>query len=121
MRNLLTGFVLSVALGTVAPLLADDLAASSFDKEPAPSVSRLPNSVGQSAYEKDSLSSPNHPMTLAQQRIFERATIEAHDRLVRMETRHRDGISIQRPSTYVGGVMVPNTYWMGIWHNRAWP
>ena len=100
MRNLLTGFVLSVALGTAAPLLAENPVSSSFDKEPAPPVSRLPNSVGQSSYERDSLSSSNLPMTLAQQRIFERASTEAHERLVRMETRHREGISIQRPSIY---------------------
>ncbi len=60
-------------------------------------------------------------MTLAQQRIFERATIEAHERLARIESRHRDGISIQRPSVYVGGVIAPNTFWMGNWHYRACP
>jgi hypothetical protein len=121
MRNLLTGFMLSVALGTTAPLLADNPASSSFDKEPAPAVSRLPDSVGQSSYEKDSLSSSNRPMTLAQQRIFERATIEGRERLARMEIRHRDGVSIQRPSVYVGGVIMPNTFWMGNWHYRVAP
>ncbi len=121
MRNLLTGFVLSVALGTAAPLLADNPAASSFEREPAPPVSRLPEPVGQSSYERDSLSSSNRPMTLAQQRIFERATIEAHERLARIESRHREGISIQRPSVYVGGVIAPNTFWMGNWHYRGCP
>jgi hypothetical protein len=94
MRNLLTGFGLCVALGTAAPLLA---------QSPDPSV-----------YEKDAATSRH--MTAAEQRIYERASFEARERMARIESRHRNGISIQRPAVYSGGIIVPDTLFVGPWH-----
>lgn len=95
MRKLLTGFGLCVALGAAAPLLA---------QSPDPSV-----------YERDSPTSAKH-LTIAQERIFERASFEAHQRMARIESRHRNGITLSRPAVYSGGVLVPDTLLMGPWH-----
>jgi hypothetical protein len=54
-------------------------------------------SPGQQAYEKDEMRSAVHPMTPAE-RVHERAAVEAHNRLARMEARHALGISPQRPT-----------------------
>jgi hypothetical protein len=95
MRNLLAGFGLCVALGAAAPLLA---------QSPDPSV-----------YEKDAPSSSKH-LTVAQERIFERAAFEARERMARIESRHRNGITLSRPAVYSGSSMVPDTMFTGPWH-----
>ncbi|HEV8070192.1 MAG TPA: hypothetical protein VGP76_20780 [Planctomycetaceae bacterium] len=56
-------------------------------------------SPGQQAYEKDELRSAVRPMTPAE-RVHERAAVEAHARLSRIEYRHAMGISLQRPTMY---------------------
>jgi hypothetical protein len=96
MRKLLCGFGLCVALGIATPLLA---------QSPDPSV-----------YEKDGAMSSGKPLTVAQQRIFERASFEAHERLARIESRHRKGISAARPAVYSGGVIIPDSTLAGHWH-----
>jgi hypothetical protein len=95
MRNLLTGFGLCVALGAASPLLAQ---------------SRDPN-----VYEKDSVSTSKH-LTVAQERIFERASFEARERMARIESRRRDGVTLSRPPIYSGGPLVPDTMLVGPWH-----
>jgi hypothetical protein len=95
MRNLLTGFGLCVALGAAAPLLA---------QSPEPSV-----------YEKDSASTSKH-LSIAQERIFERASFEARERMARIESRHRNGITLSRPAVYGTGTMVPDTMFVGPAH-----
>jgi hypothetical protein len=93
MRNLLTSLGLCVAMS------ATYLPAQS----PDPSV-----------YEKDAATSRH--MTAAEQRIYERASFEARERLARIESRHRNGISISRPAIYQGGFIVPDTLLVGPWH-----
>jgi hypothetical protein len=102
MRKLLAGLGLCAAIGAAAPLLADS---------PDPSV-----------YERDSVMSTNQAKTAAQQRIFERASFEAHERMARIESRHRNGISIARPAIYTGATTVPETFWFGQWRTvHAYP
>jgi hypothetical protein len=96
MRNLLTGFGLCVALGAAAPLLA---------QSPDPSV-----------YEKDAVSTNKQHLTVAQERIYERASFEARERMARIESRHREGITLSRPAIYSGGPLVPDTMLVGPWH-----
>lgn len=93
MRKIMAGLGLCVALGSGAALRA---------QSPEPT-----------AYEKDA-GSPH--MTAVQQRIYERAAFEARERIARIESRHRNGISIQRPAIYSGGVLVPSTLWTGPFH-----
>ncbi len=103
MRNLLTGFGLCVALGAAAPLLA---------QSPDPSV-----------YEKDAPSTSKH-LSVAQERIYERASFEARERMARIESRHRNGITLSRPAVYTGSTMVPDTMFTGPWHRyrgSQWP
>lgn len=101
MRKLLTGFGLCIALGT-APLRADS---------PEPSL-----------YEKDAALTTSRHMTTAEQRIYERASFEARERLARIESRHRSGISIQRPAISGGGLIATETLWTGPWHYyRTYP
>ena len=100
MRNLLTGFGLCVALGAAAPL---------FAQSPDPSV-----------YEKDLASASKH-LSAAQERIYERAAFEARERMARIESRHRNGITLSRPSIYQGGLIVPDTLFVGSQHYyRGW-
>ena len=100
MRKLMAGLSLGVALAMAAPLWAD---------YPGPST-----------YEKDPALSSSHRMTTAEQRIYERATIEARERLARIESRHRNGISAQRPAIYYGPPGVPENVWSGPWHYYSW-
>jgi hypothetical protein len=100
MRKLMAGLSLGVALGMAAPLRAD---------YPGPST-----------YEKDPALSSSHRMTTAEQRIYERATIEAHERLARIESRHRNGISAQRPAIYYGAPGMPENVWSSPWHYYRW-
>jgi hypothetical protein len=95
MRNLLTSLGLCVALGAAAPLVA---------QSPDPSV-----------YEKDAVSTSKH-LTVAQERIYERASFEARERMARIESRRRNGITLSRPAIYSGGPLVPDTMLVGPWH-----
>jgi hypothetical protein len=100
MRNLLTGFGLCVALGAAAPL---------FAQSPDPSV-----------YEKDAASTGKH-LTVAQERIYERANFEARERMARIESRHRNGITLSHPAIYQGGLIIPDTLFAGSQHlYRGW-
>jgi hypothetical protein len=101
MRKVLTGFgvCLCVGVGAIAPTFADP---------PKPNV-----------YENDSALSTSHRMTTAEQRIYERASLEARDRLARIESRHRQGISLQRPAVYSGALLGTETLHVGAWH-YAW-
>jgi hypothetical protein len=102
MRNLLTGFGLCVALGAASPL---------FAQSPDPSV-----------YEKDALSSNKQHLTVAQERIHERAAFEARERMARIESRRRNGITLSRPAVYASGVLAQDTLLMGPWHYfRGYP
>ena len=96
MRKLLTGLGMCVALGSAAPLLAD--------------------SPDQNVYEKDAALSTSRHMTTAEQRIYERASLEARERLARIESRHRNGISMQRPAVFSGSLFATDTLWNGPWH-----
>jgi hypothetical protein len=100
MRNLLTGFGLCIALGAAAPLLA---------QSPDPSV-----------YEKDAASTNKH-LTVAQERIYERAAFEARERMARIESRHRNGITLSRPAIATGTSLVPDTLFTGAWHYYRGP
>ena len=82
MRKLLIGIGLWSALGSVGQLSA-----------------QTPNGK---LYEKDHVisSAPGAPGAL--DRIHERAALEARERLARIESRHWNGISLQRPTIYVG-------------------
>lgn len=77
MRTLVIGLGLSAVLAGTSAAMAD--------------------SPGQQAYERDEMRSTVHPMTPAE-RVHERAAIEAHARLARIESRHAMGISPQRPT-----------------------
>jgi hypothetical protein len=96
MRKLLSGLGLFVALGTAAPLLADSPELSVYEKDSAPSTTRH--------------------MTPAEQRIYERASFEAQERLARIESRHRSGISMQRPVVYAAHLFGTQTVWSSPWH-----
>jgi len=69
-----------------------------------------------SAYEKDVALSTSHHMTTAEQRIYERASLEARERLARIEGRHRQGISLQRPAVYSTSLLATGTPPSGLWH-----
>ncbi len=91
MRKLLTGLSLCVTLAVSADLFAQGPKENSREN----------------LYEKDGVLSSGPHQTFAQQRIYERASQEARERDSRIEYRHWNGISMQRPtlyeSTFLGG------------------
>jgi hypothetical protein len=102
MRKLLTSLGLCVVFGSAAPLLAES---------PEPSV-----------YEKDAALSTSRHMTAAEQRIYERASLEARERLARIESRHRSGISMQRPAVSSPNLFATETLWNSPWRGyRYYP
>ena len=84
-----------------------------------PQSSQPAQSPSANLYEKDTSKdipfSSNRPASAAEQRIHERAVIEAQARLARIESRHRQGISMQRPSLYGGSLVHTNPWYPGPW------
>jgi hypothetical protein len=68
------------------------------------------------SYEKDAVVSTGHRATPAEQSVYERASIEARSRLSRIESRHWNGISPQRPP-FVMGPYAPAGKWLVV---RPW-
>jgi hypothetical protein len=101
MRKVLAGVGVFLCLGVGAMVPA-------FAEPPKPNV-----------YENDSALSTSHHMTTAEQRIYERASLEARERLARIESRHRQGISLQRPAVYSGPQIGTESLHVGSWH-YAW-
>jgi len=88
MRKLLTSLSVSIALSSAGTLCA-----------------QAPNPV---SYEKDVPISTGHRNPTPADHIYQRASLEARERLARIESRHWSGISAQRP-TFSFCTPVPST------------
>ena len=97
MRTILAGLGMWVALASVAPLCAQGPSSNA------------------NVYEKDGVLSSGRRPAGSEQIIFERASHEAQERIGRMESRHRLGISMQRPSVYSGSLVGTTTHLAGPW------
>jgi hypothetical protein len=70
----------------------------------------------QTGYEKDDMQiSTSRRIPTPEQRIYERAAIEAQGRLARIESRHWAGISMQRPTLPSS---LTNVEYGNIWYPR---
>jgi hypothetical protein len=102
MRKLMIGLGVGLCVGAGAVL---------------PAFAEAPKS---NAYENDGALSTSHRMTTAEQRIYERASFEARERLARIESRHRQGVSAVRPAVYSGPLLGTETPHFGASPFYAW-